>query len=217
MGVMRFRFCGVLAYEREIMAAAPETQPSLLVRIRDEHDDESWSRFVDIYTPAIYAFLQQQGLQDADAADLAQDVMASVARAIKSFDYQPGHGRFRGWLFTLVQNRLRNFRRTAARHPVATGDSRATRKLQEQSDQDQLLQAWDRQYEQRLFAAAAQRVQPAVSANTWQAFWSTLVEGQSAPIVAERLSMSAAAVRLAKARVLARIKREVEYLEGDSA
>ena len=175
---------------------------------------ESWSRFVSIYTPAIYAFLQQQGLQEADAADLSQDVMTSVARAIKSFEYQPGRGRFRGWLFTLVQNRLRNFRRAAARHPVASRDSRSAPIVQQAGDEQQ--QAWDREYERQLFAAAAARVQPAVSNSTWQAFRGTLVEGRPAPEVAADLAMSAAAVRLAKARVLARIKSEIKDLEGET-
>ena len=88
------------------MAASSETQPSLLVRIRNERDTESWSRFVEIYAPAVYRFLKHQGLQDADAADLTQEVMASVAAAIKSFDYDAHRGRFRGWLFTVVQNKV---------------------------------------------------------------------------------------------------------------
>ncbi len=199
------------------MAASPDTQPSLLVRIRDERDRESWSRFVDIYTPAIYGFLRNQGLQDADAADLTQDVMASVAVAIKSFDYQPQHGRFRGWLFTVVQNRLRNFWRSAAKLPDARGDSKAYQRLLEQAElRSDAAEVWDREYEHRMFVCAAAQVRPRVQDSTWQAFWSTVVDGESPMKVAAGLNMSPAAVRLAKARVIARIKHEVRLLEGDS-
>lgn len=199
------------------MARSPETHPSLLVRIRDENDAESWSHFVEAYAPAIYSFLQQQGLQDADAADLTQDVMASVATAIKTFDYQPRQARFRGWLFTVVQNRLKNFWRSAARHAVGNGDSKAyQRLLQQPDDSPDAAETWDREYEQRLFVSAAEQVRPMVRESTWKAFWCTVVEGEPTAAVAGRLQLSAAAVRLAKARVIARIKNQILLLEGES-
>ena len=199
------------------MAGSPETHPSLLVRIRDERDAQSWSRFVGIYAPAIYDFLKQKGLQDADAADLTQDVMASVAQAIKTFEYQPQRGKFRSWLFTVVQNKLRNFWRGAAKLPVAAGDEPAQQRMREYPDRsDAEEDNWNREYEHRVFTGAAELVRPCVQASTWQAFWSTAVDGESPASVAARLNMSPAAVRLAKARVLARIKREVQVLEGES-
>ena len=199
------------------MAASPETQPSLLVKIRDERDGESWSRFVDIYAPVIYGFLKQQGLQDADAADLTQDVMAAVAAAIKSFEYQPHHGRFRGWLFTVVQNKLRNFWRGSAKRASVGGDSQAQLRLLEHPDaQADATKEWDREYEQHLFVRAADQVRPTLHESTWTAFWSTAVEGERPTTVATRLNMSPAAVRLAKARVIARIKREIQRIEGET-
>lgn len=199
------------------MATSPETQPSLLVRLRDERDSESWACFVEIYTPAIYGFLKQQGLQDADAADLTQDVMARVSESIKSFEYQPNRGQFRGWLFTVVQNRLRNFWRGAAKRSVGRGDSQAYQRLLEVPDeQNELAEQWEREYERRLFVCAAEQVRPRIQESTWRAFWSTVVDGDPTAQVADRLGMSSAAVRLAKARVLNRIKQEIQFLEGES-
>ena len=199
------------------MAVSPDTQPSLLVRIRAGKDTEAWAHFVKAYAPAVYGFLQKQGLQGADAADLTQDVMVSVASAIKSFDYQPKNGRFRGWLFTVVQNKLRNFWRAGAKRPVAKGDTQSMRLLGEQPDErGDITAAWDREYEQYLFAAAADSVRLQVQERTWNAFWSTLVEGRSPTEVGSDLNMTPAAVRLAKARVLARMKRQIQILEGES-
>ncbi|MEM8735414.1 MAG: sigma-70 family RNA polymerase sigma factor [Planctomycetota bacterium] len=199
------------------MAATPDTQPSLLVRLRDERDGESWSRFVGIYAPVIYGFLVQKGIQDADAADLTQDVMASVASSIHSFEYQPNRGRFRGWLFTVTQNRLRNHWRSVASRAVAKGDSQSYQLLLEQPDSSGADgDKWDHEYERHLFAAATERVRPQVQEGTWLAFWATAIDGESPKSVGIRLSMSPAAVRLAKARVLARIKREVQAVEGES-
>ena len=88
------------------MGDTPKTRLSLLVRIRDSQDDLAWSEFVDVYAPLIHGFACKQGLQDADAADLTQDVLRAVARAIKRLDYDAERGTFRGWLFTAGQSHL---------------------------------------------------------------------------------------------------------------
>ncbi|MEM7478801.1 MAG: sigma-70 family RNA polymerase sigma factor [Planctomycetota bacterium] len=200
------------------MTVPPDTQLSLLLRLQDDGDPEAWSRFVGIYTPAIYGFLRQKGLQDADAADLTQDVMASVTKSMKSFKFQPERGKFRGWLFAVVQNKLRNYWRASSKLPSARGDTQAMQLLNEQPDErNDALEIWDREYEQHLFVAAAEAVRPKVQESTWQAFWSTLVEGESPAEVALRLTMTPAAVRLAKARVLARIRREIHLIEGETS
>lgn len=198
------------------MATSPDTQPSLLIRIRDERDEQSWSVFVELYAPPVYGFLRQRGLQDADAADLTQEVMANVAQAIKSFDYQSDGAAFRSWLFTVVQNRLRNFWRSASRRPIGSGDTQALQQLQDDArEQDAVADRWEREYETRLFHYAADQVRPNFRSSTWQAFWRTAVQARPTKQVAQELNMSTAAVRLAKARVIARIKEQVRLLEEE--
>ena len=95
-----------------MMMREPEpgpTQPSLLLRIRDASDAESWRTFVSIYAPLIYRSCRRRGLQDADAADVGQEVLAQVARSIREFEYQPGRGRFRDWLGAVVKNKVGRF------------------------------------------------------------------------------------------------------------
>ena len=104
------------------MPHVPPTQPSLLVRLKDAHDREAWERFVDLYAPLVYAFVRKRGLQDADAADLTQDVLRQVAAAAKSLIYDPRRGSFRGWLFTVVRNRLTDHWRAAARDVRGSGE-----------------------------------------------------------------------------------------------
>src|SRR5438105_11158484 len=105
------------------MSDSPITRPSLLVRIRDTQDTQAWSQFVEIYAPLVYGFARKHGLQDADAADLTQDVLRAVSVAVRRLDYDPQRGRFRGWLFTVVQNKLRNFVAGRKRHERGSGDS----------------------------------------------------------------------------------------------
>src|SRR5688500_10388226 len=97
------------------MPAQLETQPSLLVRIRRPQDAAAWQQFVELYAPLVYGFLRKQGLQDADAADVAQDVLRTVAQRIGELEYDRSRGSFRGWLFTVVHSRLADFRRRAHR------------------------------------------------------------------------------------------------------
>jgi RNA polymerase sigma-70 factor (ECF subfamily) len=199
------------------MAVSPETRPSLLVRIRDGEDRDSWSQFVAIYAPLVYGFLRKRGLQDSDSADITQEVMMSVAAAVKSFEYDPALGSFRGWLFTIVQNRLRNFWRGDGRQTGGTGDTQAHELLMAQPDpRGTEGDDWNRDYERQLFRRATDRVRGCFNDSTWRAFWITAVEGRSAKEVASALRMSVAAVHLAKGRVIRRIKREVALLEGES-
>ena len=198
------------------MSTTPDTQPSLLIRIRDERDRDSWSQFVKIYTPLVYGFLRKRGLQDADAADLTQEVMSRVAVAIKSFDYSRERGLFRSWLFTIVRNRLSNFLRDRASRPRGTGDTRTLDMLaQDPKNENGLVAEWDVSYHKQLFQYAADRVQDQFQESTWEAFWRTAVEGERAADVAESLDMSVPAVLMAKGRVMNRIKEQVRLVKGE--
>src|SRR5438552_1369435 len=89
--------------ERGGMPESPQTRASLLVRLRDGHDREAWRQFVDLYAPLVYGFARRRGLQDADAADLMQDVLRAVSGAAGRLDYDPAKGTFRSWLFTVTR------------------------------------------------------------------------------------------------------------------
>ncbi len=197
------------------MPHVPPTQPSLLVRLKDAHDREAWERFVDLYAPLVYAFVRKRGLQDADAADLTQDVLRQVASAAKSLIYDPRRGSFRSWLFTVVRNRLTDHWRSAQRREQASGDSsqwqRESERLVSESDSAE----WDAAYERQLLDYAAQQVRADFSETTWSAFWQTAVEGREGRAVASELGISVAAVYLAKGRVMARLKEQVRWLLGN--
>jgi len=192
------------------------TRPSLLVRIRDARDESAWAQFVEIYAPLVYGFARKHGLQDADAADLTQDVLRAVAGAAKTLEYDPKRGSFRGWLFTVVRNKLRNFLAGKKRHEQGSGHPDAQRLLDDvparESDQAAL---WDKEYEQQLFNWAVAQVREDFQDSTWQAFWHTAVEGKSGKETAKKLRMTVAAVYLAKGRVMARLKEQVRLVQDE--
>jgi RNA polymerase sigma-70 factor (ECF subfamily) len=200
------------------MREAPATRPSLLVRIRDPLDEAAWAQFVDVYAPLIYGYARRNGLQDADAADLTQEVLRAVAAAAGRLEYDPRRGSFRGWLFTVVRNDLRTFLDRRRRQARAAGGTDAQRLLDQQpapgGDPEAL---WQEEYERRLFRWAADRVRQDVAETTWQAFWQTAVEGRGAREAAGALGLSVAAVYMAKSRVLARLKELVREVHGDDA
>ena len=103
------------------MNEAPDTRPSLLVRLRDPRDERAWAEFTAIYSPLINRLACRKGLQEADAADLVQEVLRAVASAIDRWDPEPSRGRFRNWLFTIARNTTLNFIASQRRHLRGTG------------------------------------------------------------------------------------------------
>ena len=157
----------------------------------------------------VYGYLRKQGLQDADAADLCQDVLAAVAVAVGRLEYDPARGAFRNWLFTAVRRKFANWRAAQAHRARGSGDT-ATHELLEERPAPEGEQAeWEAEWERQVFAWACEQVRRDVTEATWQAFWRTAVDGQPARPVAADLGLSVAAVYLARSRVLARLKELV--------
>ncbi len=191
---------------------SPLTRASLLVQIRDGANHAAWQEFVQLYGPVVYGFARRRGLQDADAADLMQDVLRSVSSAIGRLDYDRNQGTFRGWLFTITRNKVLNFLAARRNRPQGTGDTTANQLLDAQPSGDGGADAWELEYQRRLPSLAMDRIKSEFQANTWQAFWLTAVEGLAAADVAEQVGISPGAIYVAKSRVLARLKEEVEAI-----
>ena len=192
----------------------PTTRPSLLIRLRDPMDERAWGEFVEIYGPLIHRLARRRGLQDADAADVVQEVFRAVAGAIERYDPDPARGSFRGWLSTIARNLIVNLLNAQRRHPRGTGDSEIQQLLEEQpaptSEQSVIF---DAEYRRRMLDWAAERIRDEFSETVWLAFWRTGVEGHSAEEAARILGLSVGTVYQYKSRVVARLRREIERFE----
>jgi RNA polymerase sigma factor (sigma-70 family) len=188
------------------------TRPSLLVRIRDLRDEMAWGEFAQLYTPLIYRFARQSGLQDADASLVTQDVLVTVARTIHRFEYNPKSGSFRGWLKVVTRSRLNDFLRAQGREVQGTGDTGMLHLIDEQPDPSQ-PDIWEREFRRTLFEWAVDRIRCDFEDTTWQAFWQTSVGGRETRDVAETLEMSVGAIYIARSRVLARLRKEIEEVD----
>src|SRR5437763_2437704 len=196
------------------MAEPPLTRVTLLTRLRDGQDGDAWREFFQLYGPVVYRFARNRGLQDADAADLMQDVLRSVARTAPKLEYDPARGTFRGWLYTVTRNKIYNFLSGQRHRPRASGDPDAHDRLDAAParDGDGPDADWEREYQRRLSGRAMELVKDEFQPNTWDAFWQTAVDGRPAAEVGAGLKMSPGAVYVAKSRVLARLRDEVKKM-----
>jgi RNA polymerase sigma factor (sigma-70 family) len=192
------------------------TRPSLLVRLRDPQDREAWQQFVNLYAPLIHKLARWRGFQDADAADVTQEVLTTVARTAPGFVYDPGRGSFRGWLYTVTCNKIRDIRQSRGNRERGSGDSLTQRILEEIPAPEDEAKQWERDYQRQLFAVAAEKVRDSFEQSTWQAFWLLSVLGKTGEEAAKTLGLSVGAVYVAKSRVLAQIKKQIEQLEPES-
>jgi RNA polymerase sigma factor (sigma-70 family) len=195
------------------MADFPPTRASLLLRLRDPRDEAAWRDFVDLYAPLVYGYARKQGLQDADAADLSQDVLGAVAGAVGRLDYDPQRGAFRNWLFTVVRRKLSDWRTTQVKKAHGSGDSAIHQFLEQCPAPDELKSEWEAEWERHKVAWACEQIRRGVSSATWQAFWRTAIEGQRGKQVAAELGLTVAAVYHARSRVLARLKELIQSVQ----
>jgi RNA polymerase sigma-70 factor (ECF subfamily) len=192
------------------MSSMPTTRASLLVRLRDPGDGDAWEQFVQVYGPVVYGFARKRGVQDADAADLMQEVLRSLMTSARRLDYDPKRGSFRNWLFTVTRNKLIDLREKQRRGQAVGGSSALEMLDQQPSRDDESL--WDEEFRRQVFSVAAEQVKVEFEPTTWSAFWSTAVEGAKPQEVAAALGISVGAVYVAKSRVQARLKERVAEL-----
>ncbi len=188
------------------------TRLSLLLRIRDTRDAESWREFVRIYAPLIFRYAKRMGLQDADAADVTQDVLKVVSESIERFNYDPSVGRFRGWLKTVAFYTYSQMKKRNRRQPACTGDSTVL-SVAEDGASAADSRFWNDEYTRRMFELASERVQPTVQPSTWEAFMATAVHEENPRTVADRLGMNVGSVYVAKNRVFTRIREALSELD----
>jgi RNA polymerase sigma-70 factor (ECF subfamily) len=178
------------------------TSPSLLARFRQSADADAWERLVRLYTPLLLFWARKLGLPEADAADLVQDVLVVLVQKLPEFQYQPGRS-FRGWLRTVLMNKWRDRPRRQAPGPL---DSAAQPEAASEDTLD------DREYRLFVLGQALRIMATDFEPATWQACWETVVMGRPAAEVAAELGLTVNAVYLARSRVLARLRQDLDGL-----
>jgi len=190
--------------------AMNSTSVNLLERLREPQAESAWQRFVELYAPLVFYWARQKGLNADDASDLLQDVLATLLTKLPEFQYDPDR-RFRGWLRTITVNRVTDMhRRNAIRSLQTELDSTAVLNRLTQADSNDLF--IESEYRAVVINGALDLLRSEFQPVTWQACWLQIVEGQPASAVASQLNIPLNSVYLAKSRVLARLRQELEGL-----
>jgi RNA polymerase sigma-70 factor (ECF subfamily) len=192
----------------------PSTRASLLLRLRDPQDHAAWIEFVALYEPVVYRLLRRHGLQDADAREIMQELFLTVSQNIDRWDPARERGSFRGWLRRVARNLLINWLKQRGRRDVVLGGSGMQALLAVVPDAEGPESVeFDHELRRVLFQRAADQVRGEVQAATWQAFWETSIVGTSPAEAGRKLGMTVGAIRVAKCRVLARLRAAVTEME----
>lgn len=188
---------------------------SSLIRLVKGRDPEAWQRLAKMFGPVVYGWGRQSGLQASDAADVMQEVFRSVSMSIEAFERKNPGDSFRGWLWTITRNKIRDHFRNQAGRPQGIGGPDAQQLLTqvpEAAPDDSSLTGGGSTIA-HIARQSLELVRAEFEPRTWQAFWRVAVEDQPPADVAADLGISVGAVYMAKSRVLKRLREELKDLE----
>jgi RNA polymerase sigma-70 factor (ECF subfamily) len=200
------------------------TRRSLLNRLKDWDDKESWLDFFNTYWKLIYSVAAKAGLNDAEAQDVVQETVIAVAKKMQAFKYDPAAGSFKSWLRLITRRRIADHFRKEYRHsqPVdpksalapatSTGRTTTIERIPDPASLD-LDAIWDAEWEQNLMDAAVERVKRRVNPRHYQIFSFCVMKKWPVFKVARTLGVSVGQVYLVKHRIARQIRKEIEYLE----
>ncbi len=194
------------------------TRASLLLRVQDPADRESWNEFVSIYTPQIYLWAMRFGLQETDAEDATQIVLIKLVQSLRKFRYDRSKGAFRGWLKTVSQNAVRDLFRNLNRVEHGLGGPSCFDQLQNleaREPRHELERILEHEARKNILAEAEETVRARVKPANWEAWKLTTRNGLSAADAATELGLKVSDVYVARTRITKMLRAAVENLHID--
>lgn len=197
------------------------TRVTLLNRLKDWRDQSSWQEFFDIYWKLIYGVARKAGLTEAEAQDVVQETMLSVAKHIPTFKYDPAVGKFKSWLLNMTRWRITDQLRKRGplvEHRSSSDDSARTATVERIPDENvpDLDAVWEADWEKHLLAAAMGRVKAQLDPQKFQIFDFYVNKEWPPEKVAQTFKVSVNQVYLAKSRVTEMLRTEMSRLEKEA-
>ncbi len=193
------------------MIDVTRTTTQLLSRLHDAQDAEAWEHIDKRYRPLLENFARRLGLNDADAADVAQETLTRFVSEYRDGKYKREAGRLRSWLIGICRYRVLSQRRSQAVRKEYRGESA----IINLDDDEALTQAWEGERRALILRQAMQELKNTrMAEKTIQAFELLVTQGKSAPEVAETLGMSTHDVYLAKNRCSTKLREIVERIDA---
>lgn len=190
------------------MPEFPETNLSLIARVKDLGDGVSWAEFLGIYQPVVFRMARRRGLQDADAQDVMQQVFLSISGSIENWTADDGQPPFRAWLATIARNAIT---KTLMRQPrdVAVGSTSMLDRLDQLPYSEPTAEEIQAEAKREIVRWVAAQIRSEFSEGTWDSFWQTSIEGASVANVALATGRSPGSIYVARYRVTARLKEKI--------
>lgn len=189
------------------------TSTSLIRRLRDQDDVESWREFVTLYQPLLLSYVRSRGLGHADAADVVQEIFVALLRTLPNFELDRQRGRFRTWLYQVTVNKVADHgRRQQSRHRAEEGlrHHAVTVTPAEEEPDAEFVQAHRRRILEFVFGKVRVQVQP----KTWYCFEQHVLRGRPGADLAQELGITANAVCVNAGRILDRVRTLcADYME----
>lgn len=195
------------------------TRRSLLTRLKDWDNQDSWREFFNTYWRLIYSFANKSGLNDVESQEVVQETLISVAAELKGFKYDPARGSFKSWLLLITRRRVADQMRKRYRArevgKLNPDDTAVAEEINARAQEDVVTaeSTWDEAWRAQLAEAAMARVKSQARPEHFQIFEMYVLRGQSGATVAKALGVSIMTVYLAKHRVGALLRKEVARLE----
>jgi RNA polymerase sigma factor (sigma-70 family) len=198
------------------------TRRTLLSRLRNLEDAESWRIFFDLYWRLLYNVARRSGLADAEAQEIVQETVIAVARKMPEFRYDPSCGTFRQWLLRITRRRIIDHLRRSYRQPLRAEvtpellDAMEDHSIAITDGSNSAIEAaWDEEWERATFDAALARVRVEVNPQYFQVFDYCVLKEWPVSKVAAILGLNSAQVYLAKHRVAQAMKRAVRRINKE--
>lgn len=194
----------------------PETRPSLLATLAEGADGQpAWREFFDRYAPPIYRVARMRTLSHDDAEDIVQQTMLSVSSHIGDFRYDRDRGRFRNWVRTIAENKIKSTWRRKSINKL-----NADRAQDIADDTPSIDDIWEDEWRIQDLLWCLDQVEKDISPRKMQAFRKYALEGVPAQEVAREMDMTVGNVYVTRHSVLCKIRKkseELNQIEQDEA
>lgn len=181
------------------------TRETLLIKLRNQHDDASWEEFVSYYSNYVFAVLKEMGVEFDDLDDIKQSILLKIWKKIPDFDYNPEKGSFRAWLCTVIRNTVYNyFRDRVSTYELKDEDSI-------NAEVDKIAQ---REWMTHIASLAWENIKGDFSDSVRETYIQ-ISQGRKSDEIAAALGISPGSVYVYKERVQKALRKEVRRLDKE--
>lgn len=188
------------------------TRQTLLMRVKNQDDEQAWDEFVSYYKTFIRVILKYLNISENDIEDLSQDILLKIWKAFARLDYDAEKARFRTWMNTVIRNAVIDFHRSRNRKVKTVANGEEVNHESFPLDEDQFSKIIDREWRAHITNLALENIRPEFSGNAIEVF-DMCLNGTAVKTIAETLNLAEASVYKLRSRVEEKLIKEIKRLK----